>query len=70
MSLDEFDQLFESLKNWGRWGANDEKGTLNYITPEHVKAAGALVRSGRSVSMSIPINTIAGPDNPSTPRHK
>jgi hypothetical protein len=64
MSLDEFDKLFESLKNWGRWGPDDERGTLNYITPEKVRAAAALVRSGRSVSMEIPLNTIAGPDNP------
>ncbi|MCL2060119.1 MAG: cyclase family protein [Oscillospiraceae bacterium] len=58
-----FDALFESLKNWGRWGADDERGTLNYITPDAVKAAAALVTSGRSVSMSIPIDTEAGPDN-------
>ncbi|HLE52288.1 MAG TPA: cyclase family protein [Anaerolineales bacterium] len=63
MSLAEFNQLFESLKNWGRWGSEDEKGTLNYITPDQVRAAVALVRSGRSVSMAIPINTVAGPDN-------
>ena len=64
ISLVEFDKLFELLKNWGRWGSDDERGTLNYITPEKVKAAVALVRSGRSVSMEIPLNTLAGPDNP------
>ncbi len=30
-STAEFDQLFDSVKNWGRWGADDTKGTLNYI---------------------------------------
>jgi len=69
ISLEEFDRLFESLKNWGRWGPDDEKGTLNYITPDKVQAATALVRSGRSVSMSIPINTIAGPDNANPALH-
>lgn len=64
MSLEEFDALFESLKNWGRWGPEDEKGTLNYITPEKITAAATLVKSGRSVSMEIPLNTQAGPDNP------
>jgi kynurenine formamidase len=63
ISLDEFERLFESLKNWGKWGPEDEKGTLNYITPEKVTAAARLVTSGRSVSMAIPINTVAGPDN-------
>jgi len=63
ISVQEFDELFESLKNWNRWGEDDEKGALNYITPEKVRAAAALVKSGRSVSMSIPINTVADVDN-------
>ena len=63
ISAGEFDRLFESLKNWGRWGKDDEKGTLNYITPEKIAAATALVKTGRSVSMSLPIDKTAGPDN-------
>jgi kynurenine formamidase len=59
-----FEEVFESVKNWGRWGADDQLGTLNYITPEHVRRAAGLVRSGRRVSMAIPINKVAGPDNP------
>src|SRR6516225_241778 len=65
----QFQQLFESLKNWGKWGPHDERGTLNYITADNVRAAAALVRSGRSVSMAIPINTVAGPDNPNPATH-
>jgi kynurenine formamidase len=60
----DFERIFESVKNWGRWGDADELGTLNYITPEKVRSAAALVRSGRRVSMAIPINKQAGPDNP------
>jgi len=59
----EFEELFQSVCNWGRWGPDDERGTLNYITPGHIRAAAALVCSGRSVSLSLPINTVAGPDN-------
>lgn len=69
MTLEEFEALFESLKNWGKWGPDDEIGTVNYITPEKVKAAASLVKSGRSVSLSIPINTVAGPDNPVPATH-
>jgi len=65
----DFDQLFESLKNWGRWGPEDELGTLNYITPATVRSAATLVRSGRSVSLSLPINTVAGPDNANPALH-
>lgn len=64
VSAAEFEQVFESVKNWGRWGPDDELGTLNLITPETVRRAAGLVRSGRRVSMAIPINKVAGPDNP------
>jgi kynurenine formamidase len=63
ISVAEFETMFEAVKNWGRWGPDDELGTLNYIKPEHVRRAAGLVKSGRSVSMAIPINTVAGPDN-------
>jgi len=69
VSLAEFEAMFESVKNWGRWGPDDQMGTLNYLTPEHVRRAAGLVRSGRSVSMAIPINTVAGPDNQSPAIH-
>ncbi len=69
ISLTEFEALFESVKNWGRWGPDDVRGTLNYITPEHLRRAAGLVRSGRSVSMSLPVNTVAGPDNPNPALH-
>jgi kynurenine formamidase len=60
----EFDELFQRVSNWGRWGPDDERGTLNYLTAEQVRESAALVRSGRTVSLSLPINTVAGPDNP------
>jgi kynurenine formamidase len=63
ISAQEFDQLFRAVCNWGRWGAEDARGTLNYITPAHVRAAAGLVRSGRTVSLAIPLNNVAGPDN-------
>ena len=34
VSLEEFDDLFKKVKNWGRWGPDDERGTLNYLTPD------------------------------------
>jgi kynurenine formamidase len=60
----EFDSLFEELSNWGRWGADDERGTLHLLTPERVKAASGLVREGRTITMSLPLNTEAAADNP------
>ena len=69
VTLAEFEEIFEAVKNWGRWGPDDERGTLNYLTRDHVRAAAGLVRSGRQVTMSIPMNTVAGPDNPSPVTH-
>ena len=39
-----------SLSNWGRWGPDDELGTLNLVTPEKVAQAGRLVREGITVT--------------------
>jgi kynurenine formamidase len=64
ITLAEFEALFESVKNWGRWGDDDELGTLNYVTARKVCEAARLVRTGRRVSLAIPINKVAGPDNP------
>ena len=69
VSILEFERIFESVKNWGKWGPDDERGTLNYIQPRHIRAAAALVSSGRQVSMAIPINSTAGPDNPNPAVH-
>jgi kynurenine formamidase len=69
MTNKEFEELFQKVCNWGKWGPDDEKGTLNYITPEHIRNAAKLVRSGRTVSLAIPINKTAGPDNPNPPAH-
>jgi kynurenine formamidase len=44
------------LSNWGRWGAEDERGTANYLTPEIVCRAAGLVRTGRSYSLALPIH--------------
>jgi kynurenine formamidase len=68
-SAQQFETLFKSVRNWGVWGSDDERGTLNYITPECVRNAASLVRSGRTVSMAVPINKVAGPDNPHPVAH-
>ena len=41
--------------NWGRWGADDERGTLNLITPDAVLAATQVCRTGKVYSLSLPI---------------
>jgi kynurenine formamidase len=51
------------LSNWGRWGAEDQLGALNLITPEVRRAAAGLVRSGRTASCARPLATESAVDN-------
>ena len=43
----------ERCKNWGRWGADDQIGTLNFVSPADVAAAAQLARRGRVFSLAI-----------------
>src|SRR5262245_25305013 len=42
----------EKYKNWGKWGPNDEIGTLNFTRPEDIVAAAKLVRKGKVISLA------------------
>jgi kynurenine formamidase len=61
------DEMIKRVNNWGRWGEEDEVGTVNYIRPEKVVAASALVRTGRVFSLAIPLAE-NGPQPPSERR--
>ena len=58
-----------SLSNWGRWGPDDELGTLNLITPEKRAQAGRLVQEGISSTCSRPIVPEAAADVRMPPLH-
>lgn len=59
----ELERIFESVKNWGRWGPDDQAGALNLLTPERVRAAASLVREGFTVSLAADIPVQIAPDN-------
>jgi kynurenine formamidase len=63
LSQPEFDTLFDRLRRWAPGGVADERGTFASITPEATLAALAVPRSGRTVSLALPINRTSGPDN-------
>ncbi len=60
MDINTVRELAEKYRNWGKWGASDELGTLNYITPQKIVAAAALVRRGTVFSLAIPFDS-SGP---------
>lgn len=49
---EEFRTWMQTLNNWGRWGATDELGAINLITPAKRRAAAALVREGAVISLA------------------
>ena len=56
----EFHEVAAQVRNWGRWGDDDEIGTLNLITPEVRRRAAASVRSGRAFSLAMPLDEAEG----------
>jgi kynurenine formamidase len=59
--------MANQLSNWGRWGPDDQQGALNLITPDLIKQAAALVKTGKVYSLAMPLEA-EGPQWPS--RHK
>lgn len=51
VTLHQIAQWESELSNWGRWGPDDQRGTLNLITPDKTREAAALVVDGVSVSL-------------------
>jgi hypothetical protein len=70
VSASEFKALFEAVTNWGRWGEDDERGTLNELSADRIVAAANLVRSGVTVTLSLPWNTQPRIDNPKLAVHR
>ncbi len=52
-AVDHLRATADKCKNWGRWGADDERGTLNFVGPEELVAAAALVRKGKAFSLGL-----------------
>lgn len=52
--------LAERYRNWGKWGPDDELGTINYISEQKVVEAALLVRKGRVFSLALPLDA-SGP---------
>ena len=52
----------QKLKNWGRWGKDDQVGTLNHVTPQDIVKAASLIRTGKVFALGIPLDA-NGPQN-------
>lgn len=61
----ELERWMQELSNWGRWGADDQLGALNTITPAKRRAAAMLVTEGTAVSLAHDLITERAADAPS-----
>ena len=68
VTAQEFGALVGELSNWNRWGPEDQRGALHFLTPERIAAAATLVREGVGVSLSLPWNTHLGGGQPDAGR--
>jgi kynurenine formamidase len=50
-SMNDFRRVADDVRNWGRWGGDDEIGTLNFITAENVAASAGCVKKGKVISL-------------------
>jgi kynurenine formamidase len=46
----------KKLSNWGRWGKDDQIGTLNFVRPKDIVNAAKLVKKGKAFSLGIPLD--------------
>jgi kynurenine formamidase len=63
-SVRDVEKIAEKVRNWGKWGPNDEIGTLNYVTPDKIVEASREIKIGQVYSLSI----LFGPSGPQTGR--
>ncbi len=65
LTKENIERLMTELSNWGRWGKDDQMGTVNLITPAKRKQAAALVKEGFAVSLARDTEKNQAVDNPS-----
>ena len=51
--MKDFRKMADDVRNWGRWGDDDELGTLNLITADKVAQAAGLVRHGKVFPLGV-----------------
>jgi kynurenine formamidase len=55
----------KKYKNWGKWGPDDEIGTLNFTSPEDIIAAAQLIKKGKVISLALNFDS-TGPQGAKT----
>ncbi len=56
----EFSEVAARVRNWGRWGPDDELGTLNLVDDEARRRAATAVVSGKAFPLGLPLSEAEG----------
>jgi len=56
MNRTDFDELADKLRNWGRWGTDDSRGTLNHIDGAAMLRGAQSATAGKLFSLSLEFN--------------
>ena len=65
ISRQDLSDAAEKYKNWGKWGPDDEIGTLNFTEPEDIIAAAQLIKKGKVISLALNFDS-SGPQGAKT----
>ena len=65
--LDVLNDYIQKCSNWGRWGAEDELGTVNLITEAKVQEAAGMVKTGKTISLTMPYDSKGPQRGPAAP---
>jgi kynurenine formamidase len=63
LTVEAFRERFEALKNWGRWGTADERGTLNHIDASRIAAALKTVTGDTTIGLGHALSARPGATN-------
>jgi kynurenine formamidase len=66
---DELEQIYSAVRNWGRWGDDDELGALNFLTPAVRARAYALPREGLALSLAHDLAVAPSAESPEPAHH-
>jgi len=55
-----FTAIAARVNNWGRWGDDDQLGTLNFVTEEVRRRAAACVRVGKAIPLGLALSEAEG----------
>ena len=55
-----FAEVAARVRNWGRWGPDDEIGTLNLIDDAARRRGAAAVVSGKAFALGLPLSEAEG----------